>query len=85
MVGRSPQGDSEDTAPAGCTQEVDDMQNLCLVPTLRPHRETVALLPRPNAAEESYESEMAYRRVDERLLVPRMLDVAPPLGRQLTH
>ena len=36
------------------------MQNLCLVPTLRPRREAVALLPRPSAAEESYESEMAY-------------------------
>lgn len=36
------------------------MQNLCLVPTLRPHREYVALQPRPSAAAESYESEMAY-------------------------
>ena len=34
------------------------MQNLCLVPTLRPRRDPVAL--RPRAAEESYESELAY-------------------------
>lgn len=34
------------------------MQNLCLVPTLRPRRDPVAL--RPRAAAESYESEMAY-------------------------
>ena len=34
------------------------MQNLCLVPTLRPRRDPVAL--RPSAAEESYESELAY-------------------------
>jgi hypothetical protein len=36
------------------------MQNLCLVPTLRPRRESVALLARPSAAEETYESELAY-------------------------
>ena len=33
-------------------------QNICLVPTLRPHRDAVAL--RPRASEETYESELAY-------------------------